>query len=57
MTTSCPACGEVCTTHCSKNPNSTNFSHTCDWWACTRCLSYGAHGRNWVRDDRRRGPA
>lgn len=44
----CPACGADTAAHCD--------SRTCNWWRCTRCLSYGNADRH-HRNDGTRGAA
>lgn len=50
----CPACGSATTSHCPTNPAADHYSHTCTWWRCTNCFTYGDDNTH-VRDDRRRG--
>ena len=52
----CPDCGSPTKRHCSDDPSHPQYSHTCDWWACTSCFTYGNHLRA-VVDKRRRGVA
>jgi hypothetical protein len=50
----CPDCGSHTKRHCPSDPAQQGYSSTCNWWACSRCFTYGNDVRA-VIDKRLRG--